>query len=42
MARNGIDTTALLSNHINHPTREAHDLFVKALLDVMLFQNEKP
>ena len=42
MERNGIDTTALLSNHINHPTREAHDLFVKALLDVMLFQNEKP
>lgn len=41
MERNGIDTTALLSNHINHPTREAHDLFVKALLDVMLFENEK-
>lgn len=38
MARNGVDTTELLSNHINHPTREMHDLFVQALLDVMLFR----
>lgn len=39
MAKGGVDTTELLSNHINHPTREMHDLFVKALLDVMLFKN---
>ena len=36
MARCGVDTTALLANHINHPTRQAHDIFVAALLDVIL------
>ena len=36
MERAGIDTTALLSNHINHPTREAHDIFVKKILDQLL------
>ena len=38
MAKGGVDTTELLSNHINHPTREMHDLFVQSLLDVMLFK----
>ena len=42
MAKAGVDTTELLSNHINHPTREMHDLFVKALLDVMLFKADRP
>lgn len=36
MARCGADTTGLLSNHINHPTREGHELFVQALLDTIL------
>ena len=36
MDRCGVDTTSLLSNHINHPTREGHELFVQALLDVLL------
>lgn len=36
MEENGVDTTALLSNHINHPTRDAHEIFVQALLSVML------
>ena len=32
----GVDTDALLSNHINHPTREMHELFTNALLDTFL------
>lgn len=36
MASYGIDTTALLSNHINHPTREMNHLFADSLLRVML------
>jgi len=36
MAENGIDTTALLANHINHPTREMNHLFADSLLRVML------
>lgn len=36
MEEKGVDTTALLSNHINHPTRDAHEIFVQALLSVML------
>lgn len=36
MQQCGADTTALLSNHINHPTRDAHDIFVQALLNVIL------
>lgn len=31
----GVDTTALLSNHINHPTREMHDLFAISLLETI-------
>lgn len=37
MAESGVDTTRLLCNHINHPSRDAHDIFVQALLDVLLF-----
>ena len=32
----GVDTTAMLSNDINHPTAEAHDIFVQAILGQML------
>lgn len=31
----GVDTTALLSNRINHPTREMHDLFAVSLLETI-------
>ncbi|HBP38631.1 MAG TPA: GDSL family lipase [Clostridiales bacterium] len=33
----GVDTTKLLANHINHPTREMHLLFAAALFDLILF-----
>lgn len=33
----GVDVTLLLSNGINHPSRELHDLFASSLLDTMLF-----
>ncbi len=32
LARYGVDTTALLCNHINHPKREMHQLFADILL----------
>lgn len=32
MWRSGVDTTVLLSNGINHPTEEMHDLFVDEIL----------
>ena len=32
----GIDTTALLSNHINHPTRALHWLFAWRLFETIL------
>lgn len=35
---NGVDTTALLSNYINHPNREMHWLFAGALVETM-FEN---
>lgn len=35
----GVDTTALLSNYINHPTREMHKLFANALFDTILFSS---
>ncbi len=35
MHEEGIDTTVLLSNYINHPTREMHDLFVNMLIEVL-------
>jgi acyl-CoA thioesterase I len=33
----GVDTTMLLSNHINHPSREMHKLFAYGLYDLLLF-----
>lgn len=31
----GVDTTSLLSNRINHPSREMHDLFAVSLLETI-------
>lgn len=36
MAENGVDTTALLSNYINHPTREMCWLFAYSLVETMM------
>ena len=33
----GIDTTALLVNHVNHPNREMHQLFADALFEAMFY-----
>lgn len=33
LERGGVDTTALLSNRINHPVMEMHDVFVDAIID---------
>lgn len=33
--RYGIDTTMLLSNYINHPTRKMHLLFAEKLFEVL-------
>lgn len=35
MRKNGIDTTALLSNHLNHPTRNMHWLFAFKLAEML-------
>jgi hypothetical protein len=35
MADSGVDTTDLLSNKINHPTREMNRLFAQELVRVM-------
>ena len=35
MYQNGVDTTALLANKINHPNREMHWLFARELLDLL-------
>jgi len=32
----GADTTALLSNHINHPTRKMHDVFTSKIIEQLL------
>jgi len=32
----GVDTTRLLANHINHPTREMHELFAAALFEILM------
>lgn len=37
LAEAGVDTTALLCNDINHPTREMHTLFAQSLYEMMLF-----
>ncbi len=36
MIEAGVDTTQLLANYLNHPTRMWHDLFAYALLDTIL------
>ena len=36
IAKNGVDTTALLSNDINHPTQEMHWLFAYALVETLM------
>ena len=33
----GVDTTALLANHVNHPSRQMHQLFADALFEAMFF-----
>ena len=35
MREDGVDTTALLSNYINHPTREMHELFAIKLAEAL-------
>ena len=35
MLEGGVDTTDLLSNHINHPVRQMHCLFAAELVKVM-------
>lgn len=35
----GIDTTHLLSNYINHPKRELHELFAYSLMETILNEN---
>lgn len=32
----GVDTDALLSNNINHPTKQAHDIFVQEIMRAIL------
>ena len=34
------DTTLLLANRINHPTREMHELFAQSLFDTIFFNKE--
>lgn len=36
LERNGVDTTAMLCNDVNHPTPEAHNLFVEAIVAQIL------
>ena len=35
----GVDTTKLLSNHINHPSREMHMLFAASLFEMIMFED---
>lgn len=35
MHENGVDITGLLSNYLNHPAREMHDLFAWSLMDTI-------
>ena len=35
MYRSGVDITDLLSNYLNHPTREMHQLFASSLIDTL-------
>lgn len=34
----GVDTTAILSNYINHPSRELHKLFANSLFEMIMFE----
>ena len=36
MASAGVDTTSLLSNDVNHPTREMHYMFAYELVKLIL------
>lgn len=36
--QNGVDITSLLSNRINHPTREMNKLFAVSLLETILYE----
>ena len=36
LQKNGVDTTSLLANYINHPTREMNWLFAVSLIDAIL------
>lgn len=36
MQQNGIDTTSLLANGINHPKREMHELFAEELFKIIM------
>jgi len=38
MSEAGVNTTKLLSNHINHPTREMHVLFAVSLFETIMFE----
>lgn len=40
MLESGIDTNALLSNGINHPTRQMHALFAYSLIEIMFKKGE--
>lgn len=37
----GVDTTLLLANKINHPTREMHKLFAQKIFDIILGDAQK-
>ena len=37
MSEMGVDTTSLLDNYINHPTREMHVFFADCLFDTLIF-----
>lgn len=39
-ASSGEDTTVLLANRINHPTREMHELFARMLFDTIMQDGE--
>ena len=41
MHQNGVDITDLLSNYLNHPTREMHGLFAWSLIDTLFAHTSK-
>lgn len=41
MEKAGVDTTALLANRINHPTREMHALFARLLMEAVFPERGK-